>query len=282
MNVKKAIITAAAPDQRTLPLQTLVDRDGVRKSALTILIEELTAAKIEEIGVIVHAGDAAAYTKAAGDLAARATFIEQPAPLGYGHAVTCGREFAGGEPFLLMVGDHLYVSRAELPCAAQLVRAAAEEDCAMSAVQPSHESQLPFYGTVGGGPLAGKPGRFKIETVVEKPTPTQAEQSLLVPGLRAGHYLCFFGLHVLTPTVFELLAELTDAAGSPAKVHLSDALAALATRERYLACELAGLRHDIGARYGLLQAQLALALEGRDRDEVLTLLVDLLAREPRR
>ena len=73
-----------------------------------------------------------------------------------------------------------------------------------------------------------------------------------------------------------------DAAGSPAKVHLSDALAALAARERYLACELAGLRHDIGARYGLLQAQLALALEGRDRDEVLTLLVDLLAREPRR
>jgi UTP--glucose-1-phosphate uridylyltransferase len=48
---------------------------------------------------------------------------------------------------------------------------------------------------------------FEIAEVVEKPTPTEAEQRLIVPGLRAGHYLCFFGMHVLTPLVMELLAE---------------------------------------------------------------------------
>jgi UTP--glucose-1-phosphate uridylyltransferase len=89
-------------------------------------------------------------------------------------------------------------------------------------------------------------------------------------------------MHVLTPTLFAVLEELRAAADNPRQVHLSDALAVLATRERYLACELAGRRYDIGARYGLLTAQLALALEGQDRDEVLTQLVELLAETSRR
>lgn len=282
MNVKKAIITAAGPDQRTLPLQTLLDRDGAQKTALSILIEELVSADIEEICAVVHAGDTALYREAAGDHAGRVTFVEQPEPLGYGHAVALGGGFTGRDPFLLMVADHLYLSHDTLACAAQLIRAAADEDCAVSAVQATHESHLPSYGAIGGNPLAGRPGRFTVDTVMEKPTPTAAEQRLMVPGLRAGYYLCFFGMHVMTPTLMDVLAELARSAGDPRKVHLSDALRALAGRERYLACELKGRRYDIGARYGLLTAQLALALEGKDRDEVLTGLVELLAREPRR
>ncbi|RME89588.1 MAG: UTP--glucose-1-phosphate uridylyltransferase, partial [Verrucomicrobia bacterium] len=268
----------AGPDQRTLPLQTLIDRDGQPKTALRILIEELVSARIEEVGVVVHAGDTATYRQAAEPHTGRVTFIEQDQPRGYGHAIRLGREFVGGEPFLLMVSDHLYLSRhPELSCAAQLVQAAAREDCAVSAVQATHESQLPAYGAVGGDPLPGKPGLFTVETVLEKPTPTAAEQALMVPGLRAGYYLCFFGMHVLTPTVMELL----DAGADRPARHLSEALADLARKERYLACELQGRRFDIGARYGLLTAQLALALNGRDRDEVLTTLLELLIREPR-
>jgi len=59
---------------------------------------------------------------------------------------------------------------------------------------------------------------------------------------------------------------------------LTAALAKLAGKERYLACELQGRRYDVGVKYGLLTAQLALALDGRDRDEVLSGLVELLAR----
>jgi len=113
--------------------------------------------------------------------------------------------------------------------------------------------------------------------VLEKPTPTEAEQRLIVPGLRAGHYLCFFGMHVLTPAVMELLEEETARAGGRGGVALSPALARLAAKERYLACELQGRRYDIGAKYGLLTAQLALALDGQDRDEILANLVELLA-----
>ncbi|MGA8075167.1 MAG: hypothetical protein WB995_16955, partial [Candidatus Acidiferrales bacterium] len=70
-----------------------------------------------------------------------------------------------------------------------------------------------------------------------------------------------------------LVAESGEAGG----VHLADALVKVAESERYLACELQGRRYDIGVQYGLLTAQLALALNGKDRDEVLTHLVELLA-----
>ena len=277
MEIKKAIITAAGKTQRTLPLQSLVDRDGVTKTALQIIIEEILQAGVEEIGIVVCPGDQAAFTAAAGAHARRLQFIEQTAPLGYGHAVGCARDFAGQASFLLLVGDHLYLSGGPKRCAQQLVEIAAAENCSVSAVQATHESKLPFYGAVGGRLMAGRKGLFEISEVIEKPTPTEAEQRLIVPGLRAGHYLCFFGMHILTPAVMDLLAEEVARADRKGGVHLSTTLAKLAARERYLACMLQGRRYDIGIKYGLLAAQLALALDGRDRDEVLSGLVELLA-----
>jgi UTP--glucose-1-phosphate uridylyltransferase len=276
VEIKKAIITAAGKGQRTLPLQTLVDRDGVTKTALRILIEEILSAGIDEICVVVCPGDQAAYTAAAGGHGSRLCFVEQTASLGYGHAVFCAKEFAGTSAFLLLVGDHLYVSGPKR-AAQQLVERARVENCAVSAVQATHESKLPYYGAVGGRLAAAQKGLYEIAEVLEKPTPTEAEQRLIVPGLRAGHYLCFFGMHALTPAVMELLAEDVGRA-SGRGIHLTTALAKLAKRERYLACELQGRRYDIGVKYGLLMAQLALALDGAERDEVLNGLVDLLAR----
>ena len=277
MEIKKAIITAAGKSQRTLPLQTLVDRDGVTKTALRILIEEILASGIDEICVVICPGDQTAYAAAAGGQGGRLRFVEQSAGLGYGHAVLCGREFVGDSPFLLLVGDHLYVSGSQKRAAQQLVERAGAENCAVSAVQATHESKLPYYGAVGGRLVGGQKGLYEIGEVLEKPTPTEAEQRLIVPGLRAGHYLCFFGMHVLTPTVMDLLEEEVARAGDRG-IHLTTALAKLAKRERYLACELQAHRYDIGVKYGLLAAQLALALDGEDRDEVLSGLVELLAR----
>ena len=277
MDIKKAVITAAGQSQRTLPLQTLVDRDGTPKTALTIIVEEVLQAGIEDLCVVVCPGDDVAYARAAGGHSRRLTFVEQHQPLGYGHAVWSAHEFVGGKPFLLLVGDHLYVSGKPQRCARQLVEVAAAEDCAVSAVQATHESKLPYYGTVGGRLVSGRKGLYEIADVLEKPTPTEAEQKLIVPGLRAGHYLCFFGMHVLTPAVMEMLGEDVKRAGDTGRVQLSAALARLAARERYLACELVGRRYDIGVKYGLLLAQFALACDGEDRDEVLTNVVELLA-----
>jgi len=277
VEIKKAIITAAGKSQRTLPLQTVVDRDGVPKAALRILMEEILSAGLEEICVVVSPGDQAAYAAAVGGLGGRLRFVEQTVAMGYGHAVYCAREFTGDQPFLLLVGDHLYVSRSPKRCAQQLVETAKAEQCAVSAVQATHESKLPYYGAVGGHLVAGRKGLYEISQVLEKPTPTDAEQKLIVPGLRAGHYLCFFGMHVLSPTVMGLLHEDVNRPGGH-PVQLTRALAQLAARERYLAAELSGRRYDIEVKYGLLTAQLALALDGQDREEVLSNLVELLAK----
>lgn len=281
MEPRRALITAAGRDQRRLPLQTLVDRDGSAKTALCILIEEVLAAGIEEVGVVLCPGDRPVFEVAAAQHARRLRFIEQSEARGYGHAVACASEFTGREPFLLLVGDHLYVSGQAASCARQLVEIARSENCAVSAVQPTRESKLPLYGAVGGQLVAGKRGLYEIGEVIEKPTPTEAEQRLVVPGLRAGHYLCFFGLHVLTSAVMDLLRADVAAASASTSVQLSPALARLARRERYLAAELVGRRYDLGLKYGLVTAQLALSLAGQDRDEVLAGLVELLAQRDR-
>lgn len=276
MRIRKVLVTAANPRQRTLPLQTLIDQAGEPKSALQVVLEEAAGAGIEEFGVVVCPGDEAAYAEASGALRARVRFIVQPAARGYGHAVLCGRPFVGDEPFLHLVGDHLHVSQNTTSCARQLLEVAAAENAPVSAVQPTRESQLTAFGAVGGRLVGGARPLYQVEAVLEKPTPTLAEQQLIVPGLRAGFYLCFFGMHVLGPEILTLLDE-HQRAQPDRPLGLSPALHALAARHRYLAFSVAGRRFDIGAPYGLLFAQLALSLSGRDRDRVLTQLVELLA-----
>ena len=274
LRVRKAVITAAGANQRSLPLQTLI-HDGIEKSVLAILIEQALAANIGQICVIVWPGDEARYAQAAGSLAGAVRFIPQAQPRGYGHAIYCARDFVAGESFLHIVGDHLYLSAATNGVG-HLVELAQTESCSVSGVQPTRESFLPRFGAVAGRRVPGRQGLYRVDLVIEKPTPTEAEQRLLVPGIRAGYYLCFFGIHVLTGTVMDLLGAILAREPNDA-ISLSAALAELARREQYLALEDAGKRYDLGARYGLLIAQLALALNGRDRDEVLSSILQLLA-----
>jgi len=273
VRIRKAVITAAGGNQRALPLQTLI-HNGAEKSVLSILVEQALTANIGEICVVVWPGDEARYAQAAGNLAGAVRFVPQQQPRGYGHAIYCAREFVADEPFLHMVGDHLYVT-ATKPGVQRLVELAELESCSASGVQPTHERLLSRFGAVAGRRMSGRPGVYRVETVLEKPTPTEAEQRLMVPGIRAGYYLCFFGIHVFTPTVIELLGRRLASEPGTA-LSLSAALAELARQEQYLALEDTGWRYDLGARYGLLTAQLALALNSRDRDEVLTHLLQLL------
>ncbi len=276
MNIRKAVITAAGREQRNLPLQTLVDRDGVEKTALQIVLEEVGAAGVDRVCLVIVPGDGDAYAKAAGEHAGRLHFVEQRQAGGYGHALSLARDFTQNEPFLHLVSDHLYLSQGSARCAQQVVERARAERCAVSAVQPTREHMLPYYGTIGGRRVPRQTDLYEVENVLEKPTPSVAEQQLFVPGLRAGHYLCYFGIHVFTPAVLEMLDEaVAGADGRP--VQLSPVLARLAGRERYLALDVKGTRFNIGVKYGLLTAQLALALDGADRDNVLAQLVELLA-----
>jgi UTP--glucose-1-phosphate uridylyltransferase len=257
-------------------MQTLFDQQGVERSVLSLIVREVLRAGISEICIVVWPGDEESYAKLLTNDAVRLTFVHQTETRGYAHAVWSAREFVGDDAFLHLVGDHIYVSGESIGCAQRLVEAAAAEGSAISAVQITRENLLPLYGTVGGQPVAGKPDIYCVEAVVEKPTPTEAEQRLIVPGLRSGQYLCFFGMHVLTPTIFDILSAMLSATGKP-RVSLSSALAELAQREQYLAMVQNGRRYDVGVKYGLFTAQLALALNGQDRDEVLAEMVNILA-----
>lgn len=311
MKITKAVITAAGRGARQYPasdtvqkaMLPLVDRDGLTKPVLQIIAEEALESGIEEICVVVAPGDEEYYRRhfeqyaetlqsafkgvawaeeqfrRLAELGRRVSFAVQPEPHGYGHAVWCAKKFVGDQPFLLLLDDHLYISRSNGRCARQLLDLAAEESCAVSAVQATREHLIHQYGTVSGKRRHERPDVWMIDEILEKPTPTLAELRLQVPGLRAGHYLCFFGMHVLTPAVFDLLDELVaDDFREGGQIQLTTALNSLARREKYLALETKGTRHNLGVKFGGVDAQIALALAGVDRERVLSLLLESVIR----
>jgi UTP--glucose-1-phosphate uridylyltransferase len=276
VKIKKAVITAAGRNQNRLPLQVLVDSDGAQKAAIRIILEEVLSAGTDEVCLVVSPGDGEAYASALSNLPAKIHYLEQPEPRGYGHALLCAQKFTGSDPFLHLVSDHLYLSGQSQRCAQQLVEVATTQACSVSAVQATREGMLPYYGVVGGKGIAHQDRMYQVEKVLEKPTPTVAEQEAIVPGLRAGHYLCFFGMHVLSGTVMQILAD-QERRNTSKNLALSPALNELAAREKYLAAELEGRRYNLGQKFGLFTAQLALALAGADREELLAQLVEILA-----
>ena len=277
MKIRKAVITAAGEHHARLPLQTLVDRRGEIRTALRLMLDEVVDSGIDEVAIVIRPGQQEAYLTAAGPHASRLVFCEQSHPRGYGDAILRAREFVAGESFLHLVSDPLYLSRTDRLCAQQLIETATRHECSVSAIQPTRENEVAFFGTVGGSPLAQSDNLYEVSTVIEKPTPTVAEQRLIVAGQRAGYYLCLFGMHVLTPTVLALLEKSLAAAPAGQFIDLSSSLNKLAQSERYLALEIDGSRYNISYKYGLLLAQLAFSLSGDDRDLILTELVNLLA-----
>jgi UTP--glucose-1-phosphate uridylyltransferase len=279
---RHAVITAADWKQQFLPLQTMVDRSGRTRKVLGLLLDEVTSAGIESIALVIRPGDELLYRDAADATQADVTFVVQPEPHGYGDAILRASPFVKDQPFLLMVSDHVYVSDlAGQSCAQQLVAVADGTDALVSAVQATHESRLPHFGAVGGTLFDGRERLYQVQRVLEKPSATEAEQSLLIPGLRHGYYLCFLGMHVLTPLVLEILNQKRSSLPAGQSLDLSASLHEAAQRTRYLACAIHGRRYDLDHRHGVLMAQLAVALDGEYRDDLLAGLVELLAQSRR-
>src|SRR5919202_1582107 len=167
MKVRKAVITAAARGERLYPVADtiqkamlpVIDIDGLHKPVIQAIAEEAFLSGIEEICVVCAPGDGERYINAFTslrdnlvksfksvdwakeeadkiyNLIRRVQFTEQPEPLGYGHAVYCAKEFVNDEPFLLLLGDYLYVSNlTNKRCASQLIELAMQENCSVSAV----------------------------------------------------------------------------------------------------------------------------------------------------
>jgi UTP--glucose-1-phosphate uridylyltransferase len=316
MVIKKAVITAAARGERLYPVADtvqkamlpIVDTDGINKPIIQIVAEEAFSSGVEEICIICAPNDEERYLESfrslrntllksykhsdwaqaqavqLKNLEDRLSFKVQEKPNGYGDAVYQARQFVNNEPFLLMLGDYLYVSDIKAKrCAQQLIELAVREDCSVSAVNPTIEHQINKYGTLTGRTLLNYSGVYQIEKIIEKPSVSLAELELQTPGLRAGYYLCFFGMHIFKPAIFDFLSEAVESnANKDGNILLTPFQQQLAQTDKYLALEMKGNRHDTSKKLGLLQAQIALGLAGCNKDEVLSSIVQIFAESAKR
>lgn len=307
--VRKAVITAAGMGTRHFPatailqkeLFPLVDRDGTTKPTLQIIVEEAVEAGIERICVVTSPaslpqlqghfrplppetapalkGKSWALEEASRleGLAARIEYVVQERQEGYGHAVYCAREFVGDEPFLLLLGDHVYISEAKKNCSRQLMDVYAAHGCAVSGVQRTPEDLLHLFGTLTGTRIGDNPDVYEVSRIDEKPTIEVAEEFLRTTGLSRGQYLCFFGMHIFPPSIFDCIEHhITHDIRERGEIQLTNAQDLLRTRERYLAAEISGERYDMGVPFGYIQTQLALAIHSGSRRDLLAALAQLL------
>ncbi len=316
MRIRKAVITAAGRGTRQYPASTtvqkemfpLVDVDGLTKPTLQIIVEEALDAGIEEVCIVTAPGDEEMYRQHFRGLSEdllpayrgkdwalqeseRLAHMErvlhyatQPSPEGYGHAVYCARAWVGDEPFLLLLGDHVYVASDPQGrrCARQVVDVFERTGQTVSSVKRTPERLLHLFGTVRGEPIAGEEGVHRVTAMVEKPSPARAESDLRTPGLPVGEYLCFFGMHVFTPALFDCLEyNIRHDIREKGEFQLTSAQAMLAERHPYLAFEAYGDRYDMGVPFGLVETQLALALHSPLREDMITSLIRILADQGR-
>ncbi len=312
MPITKAVITAAARGSRLFPaadttqkaMLPLYDKDGQNKPLIQIIGEEAIHSGIQELCIVCAPGDQSRYEaqfnalrenfsghvhhalkcssapKQTEDFISRITFREQKEPLGYGHAVCCAKDFIGSSPFLLLLSDHLYVSHhPELACAQQLIRLYETQNCPVSSVNPVHEHLVHRYGTLTGQNVKGLQKVYQINKILEKPSISKAELELHTTGMRAGYYLCFFGMHILTPGLMEILETNIQDEKADDRYGLTPALNKYAQSEKYLALEVEGSRYDISGPLGMLKAQIALGLAGQQRDIILSTISEILAED---
>lgn len=307
--VSKAVITAAGMGTRHYPASAtiqkemfpLVDRDGTTKPTIQIIVEEAVDSGVEEVCIITSRdtldqfqrhfrglpseltpafrGKSWALEEAEklAALSERIRYVVQEAPEGYGHAVFCSREFVGGDPFLLLLGDHVYISATKKSCSRQIIDVFGEHGCAVSGVQRTEEDLLHLFGTVVGRRLAGHPPVYELSEITEKPTLEYAEEHLRTSGLPRGQYLCFFGLHVLPPAIYDAIEyHIKNDIRERGEIQLTNALEMLRGQDRFVAVEVDGQRYDMGVPFGYIQTQLALALNSPARRNVLSSLPHLL------
>ena len=285
--IRKAVIPVAGwatrwwPASAAVPkaLVPLVCPDGLARPVLQLVVEEAVRSGIEHAAVVVspggdellrrhfHRPPAAladvivnkrgldAEMGRLADLGERITYITQPSMQGYGDAVACAREWVGGEPFLLMLGDHVYQSGTDRPCARQLLDAFDAVAGPVSGMKVAPEAELALFGTMRGDPVPGRPDLYRVtHRIVEKPDVVTARRELVTPGLPPGHYLCHFGLHAFTPEIFACLDELRRDVGRVGEVEMTAAQELLRGRTPYHALVIRGRRLDTGTPRDYLDA----------------------------
>jgi UTP-glucose-1-phosphate uridylyltransferase/mevalonate kinase len=292
LKVRKALIPAAGFGTRLFPatkatkkeLFPIIDRDGIAKPAILLIVEEALDAGLEEVVIIVQENDLdefegffntqvsienynklsshfQEYARRILEIGRRVKFITQPAQEGFGHAVYCARQAIGDEPFLLMLGDHLYRSTGDFSCARQLLNTYQQHGMNVLGLRRTPEDQIANFGTVAGVWIESE-RLLNVTEFAEKPTQDYARHNLRVPGLPEGEYLTVFGQYIIKPQIFEFLEEnLTNNVRERGEFQLTTALDRLRQEDGFQGLIMDGKRYDIGLPHSYLET---LEIFGKD------------------
>jgi UTP--glucose-1-phosphate uridylyltransferase len=276
MRVRKAVFPAAGLGTRFLPATKAQPKEMlplVDKPIIQYGVEEAVAAGCDQIIIVTGRGkqaiedhfdvsyelekmleergktDLLKIVRQISDLI-HIAYVRQKEALGLGHAVLTARELVGNEPFAVLLADDVIDS--EVPCLKQMMNIFEKTQCSVLATQVVEGPGISAYGVLDGKPVPGSNGKlYEVLSLVEKPRPEEAPSNLAV-----------IGRYILTPAVFETLADLKAGAGG--ELQLTDGLRALLQKEKIYGYVFDGKRHDTGDKLGFLKATVEFALKRAD------------------
>ncbi|MBI2866203.1 MAG: UTP--glucose-1-phosphate uridylyltransferase GalU [Chloroflexi bacterium] len=271
--VRKAVITAAGWGTRFLPATKAQPKEMlplVDKPMIQYVVEEAVASGIEQLIIVTALGkraiedhfdrsleleislEARGETKLLASIQhiselADICYVRQKEPLGLGHAVLTARNLVGNEPFAVLLPDDIIAG--PTPALSQLIDVYHRFRCSVLAVEQVPHNSLSSYGVIL--PRTVEERVYRVEELVEKPDPEEAPSDLGVVGR-----------YVLTPEVFDALADTTPGKGG--EIQLTDGLRRLLEWQAVYARQFEGTRYDAGTPLGFLKASVELALRRED------------------
>ncbi|MBR0285191.1 MAG: UTP--glucose-1-phosphate uridylyltransferase GalU [Selenomonadaceae bacterium] len=265
MKVRKAVIPAAGLGTRFLPATKAQPKEMlpiVDKPTIQYIIEEAAGAGVEDIIVVTGRSKRSIedhfdrsieleMVKSISEIA-NVHFIRQKQPLGLGHAVLTASHFIGDEPFAVLLGDDVVISKK--PVLQQMVEVFDEYKTSILGVQKVADDVVHKYGIVECRPI--DEDVFKVRDLVEKPDLASAPSNIAI-----------LGRYILTPTIFSYLE--TQEKGAGGEIQLTDSLKRLARNEAMYAYVFKGHRYDVGSKIGFLQANIEFALRNPEVTEEL-------------
>ncbi|MDE0314810.1 MAG: sugar phosphate nucleotidyltransferase [Candidatus Poribacteria bacterium] len=301
--IQKAVIPIAGYGTRLFPatkavpkaLFPIIAQDGLAKPIIQLIIEEALTAGVEEVCLVAqphqvepitdyfsgNVPDAirekpelAVQADRLNEIGERLQFAIQAEPQGFGHAIYCAKDFAAGEPVMILLGDHLYISETDVSCAKQLVDVYAQVGKSVTSLDVCDESELSVNGIVQGNSVPENPSIFKLARIAEKPTVDYAREHMRVEGIwnaqETHRYLCHFGIDLLTPLLFDILDyNYRNKILTHGEIQLRDAMAEMVRQEGMYGYCVAGTRYDTGNPQELLKTTYAFGLHGPYQDTLI-------------
>ncbi|EOS22699.1 UTP-glucose-1-phosphate uridylyltransferase [Lachnospiraceae bacterium 3-1] len=278
MKVKKAIIPAAGLGTRFLPATKAQPKEMlpiVDKPTIQYIIEEAVEAGIQDIIIVtgrnkrsiedhfdrsieleleLEKGKKQEMLDMVKEISEMANihYIRQKEPRGLGHAILAAQHFIGNEPFAVLLGDDVVVSKQ--PCLGQMLDVFREYQTSILGVQAVGHEVVNKYGIIAGKQVDERV--YKVRDMVEKPSLEEAPSNIAV-----------LGRYIITPEIFGFLE--TQDAGQGGEIQLTDALKRLAKEQAMYAYDFKGHRYDVGTKTGFIQANIEFALRSEElKDEM--------------